>query len=383
MKQNKINKKSICSKVKLFSVCIGITAVCMLTTVGILDYTQPTGAMHVKEASAFNGISGFSVQQVNASENSISDKMHVIPLGTSFGIKLFTDGVIVVSLSDIDTGDSISCPAQDAGIKVGDYILKANGEEITTNSSLAKLIGASDGQDISLTVKRDNEIFETVLTPIFHEGAFKAGMWIRDSAAGIGTLTFYNPDNGVFAGLGHGICDMDTNGIMTLGHGEPAEITLCGIVRGQINEPGQLQGYFASDEPMGELLANNETGVYGTLNEKPAGDLIEVAKKNEVKTGDAKLLVSVDSNGPQYYDAKIESLNSDNQKTKNMVIKITDERLLALTGGIVQGMSGCPIIQDNKLVGAVTHVFTEDPQTGYGIYAQTMFEESDEFSLSN
>lgn len=381
MKKSKKNHSSVAKAIKLFAVSVGVTAVTMLTSSGFIDYefNQP---VQVKEASLFNGNNYYSAADVYSSEISISDKTYVIPLGTSFGIKLFTNGVIVTSLTDIQSGDKLSCPAYDAGIKSGDYIVSVNDEPVANNADLARLIGQSEGDPIELEVRRGDGTFTAAVTPVFSDGAFKTGMWVRDSAAGIGTLTFYNPESGVFAGLGHGICDMDTNGIMELGHGEPAAITLSGITKGEINKPGQLRGYFSSDEPLGNLLANNETGVYGTFFTPPQGELMEVASRSEVKKGAVEIIASLDESGPKRYKAEIEKIQSYDQKTKNLVIKITDPALLSATGGIVQGMSGCPLIQNGKFIGAVTHVFTEDPTTGYGIFADTMVKESVVFSMS-
>lgn len=379
MKWPKINRRSIGSAIRTFTASVGATAVCMVSSLAFLGSTQPVSAM---EASVFNGGSGFREETAAPVSETGGGTKYVIPLGTTFGIKLFTDGVIVASLSDIYTENGVSCPAADAGIRPGDYILSVNGKTVENNEFLARLVCACEGKSLSLQVKRGEEIFETTVQPIYGEGSFKTGMWIRDSAAGIGTLTFYNPESKVFAGLGHGICDMDTSGIMTLKSGEPAEITLCGIVKGKENEPGRLKGYFSSDEAMGQLLVNNETGVYGTFRQEPTGEAMEVMKRGDVKRGKVQLLVSTDQSGPQLYDAEIQKVSADSQHTKNLVVKVTDPRLLAQTGGIVQGMSGCPIIQDGKLAGAITHVFTEDPTTGYGIFAETMCEESVVFSMS-
>ena len=200
------------------------------------------------------------------------------------------------------------------------------------------------------------------------------GVWLRDSMAGIGTLTFYDPATGVFAGLGHGICDMDTNGVMALRSGEPAPITLSGIVKGQADSPGQLRGYFSSEESLGTLLANRETGVYGTLHQAPAGEMVETLTREEVATGPVQLLVSLDETGPQLYEAEIQEIINRDKTTKNLVVQVTDPRLLERTGGIVQGMSGAPILQNGKLAGAITHVFTEDPTLGYGIFISNMLE---------
>lgn len=340
----------------------------MLSSLNFLGIS-PGGAPAVLEASAFNDARSLPAAQA------ADDPVRVIPLGTAFGIKLFTDGVIVASLSEVYTENGLCCPAADCGIKPGDYLLEADGSPITGNASIAHLIGGSQGKEVLLKVRRGERVFETRVTPVFGEGSFKTGMWVRDSAAGIGTLTFYDPASGRFAGLGHGICDMDAGGVMSLKSGEPADITLCGIDKGKENAPGQLRGYFSSDEAMGSLLVNNETGVYGTLDQPPAGSLLEVMPRDQVTCGPVEILASVDQNGPRRYAAEIQRISAKNQPTRNLVLKITDRRLLELTGGIVQGMSGAPILQNGKLCGAVTHVFTDDPTMGYGIFAQTMVEQ--------
>lgn len=376
-------KHKLIKAVKLFALSVGTTALCMLGCVGVLDQSgQPTAL----EASVFNSGKEFlPAQEASASVkgSAQSSPGKVIPLGTTFGIKLFTDGVIVASLSDIYTESGVCCPAEEAGIQPGDYLLKADGQDIPDNASLAKYIGQSEGQPITFQVRRGEQVFEAQITPVYGDGSFKTGMWVRDSAAGIGTLTFYDPSTGMFAGLGHGICDMDTNGVMALKSGEPAPITLSGIIKGEENEPGQLRGYFSSDESLGTLLANQETGVYGTLSDPPTGEEMEILPREEVACGPVQILVSLDESGPQLYDGEITQIVGEDQQTKNLVIRITDPRLLEKTGGIVQGMSGCPIIQEGKLAGAVTHVFTEDPTTGYGIFAEVMWEECQICSAAN
>ncbi len=355
---------------RTFAMSVGVTALCMLVTVSLLGLENPREPQ-VAEASVFNQAEEKQTL-IEAPENS------VVPLGKAFGIKLFTDGVIVASLSDIYTAEGTCCPAEDAGLRAGDYLLAADGLEIQSNAALAQYIGRSQGESITFLVRRGQEEFEAVVRPVFGEGSFKTGMWVRDSAAGVGTLTFYHPATGTFAGLGHGICDADAGSVMALKSGEPAGITLCGIVKGLPQEPGQLRGYFSSDQPMGRLLANNETGVFGTLDEPPAGAPVEVLGREEVRPGPVKLLVSIDETGPKQYDARIEEVQNTGKPTRNLVVKVTDPRLLEATGGIVQGMSGAPILQDGKLAGAVTHVFMDDPAMGYGIFAQTMVEQCEQ-----
>jgi len=358
-----------------FAVSVGITALCMLTTVGVLGLEEPAPEADAQQAAAFE-----SGSQAPAKPAAQAGYGQVIPLGDAFGIKLFTDGVIVASLSDIYTETGICCPASEAGLCPGDYLLQADGMDIQSNAALASYIGRSQGKSVTFLVRRGSDEFEATVTPVFGEGSFKTGMWVRDSAAGVGTLTFYAPELGMFAGLGHGICDSDAGSVMTLKAGEPAGITLCGIVKGQPNQPGQLRGYFSSDEPMGELLANNETGVYGTLAEAPQGTPVDVLGRDEVKPGPVEILVSIDGTGPKSYAGEIQRINNTDQPTRNLVVKVTDPRLLATTGGIVQGMSGSCLLQDGKVAGAITHVFTDDPTMGYGIFAQTMLEQCREIA---
>ena len=366
------NKGAAAKAVKLFALSVGATALCMLGCLGFLSGGKEPSAL---EASIFNGGKEFSHQEGSAAAAAAQDtSRQVIPLGSAFGIKLFTDGVIVASLSDIYTEEGVCCPAAEAGILPGDYLLQADGQDIPDNGALARYIGSSQGEAISFQVRREDQVFSVEVTPVYGEGSFKTGMWVRDSAAGIGTLTFYDPATGVFAGLGHGICDMDTNGVMALKSGEPAPITLSGIVKGQADSPGQLRGYFSSEESLGTLLANRETGVYGTLHQAPAGEAVETLTREEVATGPVQLLVSLDETGPQLYEAEIQEIINRDKTTKNLVVQVTDPRLLERTGGIVQGMSGAPILQNGKLAGAVTHVFTEDPTLGYGIFISNMLE---------
>lgn len=366
------NKGAAAKAVKLFALSVGATALCMLGCLGFLSGGKEPSAL---EASIFNGGKEFAHQEDSAAAAAAQDtSRQVIPLGSAFGIKLFTDGVIVASLSDIYTEEGVCCPAAEAGILPGDYLLQADGQDIPDNGALARYIGSSQGEAISFQVRREDQVFSVEVTPVYGEGSFKTGMWVRDSAAGIGTLTFYDPATGVFAGLGHGICDMDTNGVMALKSGEPAPITLSGIVKGQADSPGQLRGYFSSEESLGTLLANRETGVYGTLHQAPAGEMVETLTRKEVATGPVQLLVSLDETGPQLYEAEIQEIINQDKTTKNLVVQVTDPRLLERTGGIVQGMSGAPILQNGKLAGAVTHVFTEDPTLGYGIFISNMLE---------
>lgn len=365
------NKHTVSKAVRIFALSVGATALCMLGCLAFLSGAKEPEAL---EASVFNGGREFSSTETALPTTDQSSSKEVIPLGTVFGIKLFTDGVIVASLSDIYTDSGVCCPAAEAGIQPGDYLLTADGRDIPDNATLAQYIGSSQGEPIAFQVRRGDEVLEVEVDPVYGGGSFKTGMWVRDSAAGIGTLTFYDPESGKFGGLGHGICDMDTSGVMTLKSGEPAPITLSGIVKGEKNAPGQLRGYFSSDESLGTLLANTETGVYGTLNTVPSGEAVEVLTREEVEPGPVQLMVCLDETGPQLYEGEIEEIVDRDSQTKNLVVHVTDPRLIEKTGGIVQGMSGCPILQNGKIAGAVTHVFTEDPTRGYGIFIENMLD---------
>ena len=306
--------------------------------------------------------------------NVVSDTM-LIPCGTPFGIKMFTNGVVIVGVADIQTATGNVNPASVSGLKVGDVITSVNGKKVNTNSEVADLISNSGGKTMKLTVKRENLIFPADLQPVLSavDQTYKAGLWVRDSTAGIGTLTFYNPSTKCFGGLGHGGCDTDTNELMPLLNGDIVPVTINGITKGEKGVPGELRGYFSTDDAMGSLQENVSAGVYGTLYSAPKGQALEVGMKQDVKAGAAKILTTIDDKGPQYYDIEIEKIDyREDLTSKNMVLHITDPKLLERTGGIIQGMSGSPIIQNGKLVGAVTHVFVNDPTRGYGVFAENM-----------
>lgn len=313
----------------------------------------------------------------------VSGEKYVIPCGTPFGVKLYTRGVVVISMEDINIDGKSVNPAKDAGLNVGDVILSANGIETDTNEELAKIVTSSDGKSIKLKVRRENIIFTTNLSPISDEKSqFRIGIWVRDSSAGIGTMTFYDSETKCFAGLGHGICDSDAGTIMPLMNGDIVNAEINGITKGCTGVAGSLRGYFADDTAIGTILTNSERGIFGKADKSPADNKeIPIAWKQEIRTGKAQILTTIEGSTPSYYDIEIESVNrNDSIETKNMIIRITDEDLLSKTGGIVQGMSGSPIIQDGKLIGAVTHVFVNDPTRGYAIFAENMYESVSDIS---
>lgn len=303
------------------------------------------------------------------------ERTYVVASGKPFGIKMYSDGVLVISIADVQTTGGSKSPAKDAGLQVGDIIKSINGSLVYKTEEVAEEIEKSGGQQLSLEVVRDGKILMLSLKPEKLEGhnVYKAGFWVRDSCAGIGTMTFYNTRTNCFAGLGHAVCDVDTGAILEIKSGEivPAKIT--GVYKGVSGSPGELCGIFSTDRAIGKINRNNETGVYGFMNSAIDGKEIPVAFKQEVETGKAQILTTINGETPQYYDIEIIKINLNSASVqKNMVIKITDERLIESTGGIVQGMSGSPIIQNGMLVGAVTHVFVNNPRQGYAIFAENM-----------
>lgn len=307
----------------------------------------------------------------------VVEEKTVAPCGSPFGIKMFTEGVMVVGLTDVDTASGAINPAKEAGVHVGDVVLRIDGVAVKTNEQVAQIMAESEGKPLVVEIKRKAEQLKLTVTPRKSAGSdgYRAGMWVRDSSAGIGTMTFYDPTTGVFGGLGHAVCDVDTGEILPLMSGEAVQVDITGVVRGESGSPGELQGDFFAKSSLGTLYLNNETGVFGTLSARLSPPyLMPIAFRQEVQAGPATILTTLDGNTPEAYDITIEKVNfTDHNPTKNMVIRITDERLLQQTGGIVQGMSGSPIIQDEKLVGAVTHVFVNDPTRGFGIFAENMY----------
>lgn len=306
----------------------------------------------------------------------IISNAQVIPCGTPFGIKIFTQGVVVVGMTGVKCETEQCNPAKEAGLKKGDVIKKINGVEVNTNEDVSKIVEENGGKGLELEISRDNMVFNTTLVPVksANDNTFKIGLWVRDSSAGIGTLTFYDEQTKSFAGLGHGICDIDTCELLPLMKGDIVKANINGVTKGVRGTPGELRGYFNSEDPIGNLTANISTGVYGFMEDKPSeNEAIPVLMKQDVTTGSAKVLTTIFGEEPQYYDIEIVSVNyNENYPTKNMVVSITDPVLLEKTGGIVQGMSGSPIIKDGALVGAITHVFVNEPTRGYGIFAENM-----------
>lgn len=324
------------------------------------------------------GLSLFGIIPVKTATVDTVPEIMLAPCGTPFGVKILTDGVIVVGLNDITTADGTVNPGKQANIQTGDIIYKINGVEVSSNDDVAKAISSSKGETVSVELQRDGKNLTLPLTPALSsiDNTYKAGLWVRDSSAGIGTVSFYDPQTGAFGGLGHAISDVDTGEVLPVLKGDVVNVKIHDIVKGTVGTPGELRGSFVSNESCGTITVNNDSGVFGTMYEAPYYDrLVPMGLKQEIQTGKATILTTINGSTPKEYEIKIEKFNLfENSPTKNMVIRITDPELLELCGGIVQGMSGSPILQNGKLVGAVTHVFVNDPTRGYAIFAENMYQ---------
>ncbi|MFL0196906.1 SpoIVB peptidase [Clostridium sp. WILCCON 0269] len=303
--------------------------------------------------------------------------------GQPIGVKLNTKGVLVVAFCDIETSKGkVASPAAMAGIQIGDNILKVNDTFVKNSEQTQTEINRSNGKDIKILIERNGNKIEKVVKAVsgLNDNSYKIGLWIRDSTAGIGTLTFYDEKSGMFAALGHPIVDIDTGTRLNINSGEVIESSIVSVKKGTKGNPGELKGIFVNEEvKLGNIEKNTECGVFGKGDDKLKKDSIpiKIGLRNEIKEGPAKILTTISGDKPEYYDIQIEKLLSqDLPGPKSMVIKVTDARLLNKTGGIVQGMSGSPIIQNNKLVGAVTHVLINKPDVGYGIYIDWMLKDT-------
>ena len=298
--------------------------------------------------------------------------------GESFGIKLYTDGVIIVGIRDVETDKGKCNPAKEAGLEKGDIIIEINGKKVYSADSVTDILNDNNGKDYKITVKRNGNYKEFLLKPAYSssQGCYKVGLWVRDSTAGVGTITYYDKSNNTVSALGHPITDVDTNEIMPISDGEAVRATVTKIYKSKAGEAGSLCCEFTNDI-IGTLKKNCQSGIFGKYTCDLNGTYeYEVASNDEIVKGPVQILCTTDLGKPQFYNAQITRISyRENKKGKNMVVKITDKRLLDKTGGIVQGMSGSPIIQNGKLVGALTHVIVDSPEKGYAIFAEDMLEE--------
>ncbi|MBD7914498.1 SpoIVB peptidase [Clostridium sp. Sa3CUN1] len=309
--------------------------------------------------------------------------LEVYPGGVNVGIKISTKGVLVVGHSDINTMEGkVESPAKASGIELGDIITKINGEEIKNSRDLSQKINNLEEDTITVEYLRNGINIEKDIHMKKENSEYKLGLWIRDSTAGIGTLTFYDENTNLFGALGHPITDGDTNRPFVIKDGNLLNSSVISVRKGEKGAPGELKGLFVNEkESLGNIEKNTEAGIFGNGSSKLINPVfskpLKVGFRSEIKEGAAKIITTIDEEGPKTYDIEIiKLLPQEEPGGKSMVIKIVDEELLSKTGGIVQGMSGSPIIQDDKLIGAVTHVLINKPDVGYGIYIEWMLKDA-------
>ena len=305
----------------------------------------------------------------------------LIPMGRAVGIKLFSDGVMVVGLAEVPSSDGASTPAKDCGLRQGDIITHINDTQVDTIEQVRDVLQDLEGDKMSIRAMRgEKQVQFTAQAVACSDGSYRLGAWIRDSMAGIGTMSFYDPDTGLFGALGHGINDVDPALLMPLESGSIMYASVSDVKKGEAGQPGELHGAFQVSQDMGDLLANTPGGIFGTLTDQSLVDGLEpmpVATRKEIKVGSATILSNIAGNTVEEYTVEITKVfPSGSHDTRDLMIKVTDPRLLEATGGIVQGMSGSPILQNGKLIGAVTHVLGNAPTSGYGILAEHMLAES-------
>lgn len=325
-----------------------------------------------------NLFGGIKVKDVNVS---VMPKTTVIPIGTAIGMKLYTKGVLVVGVSQINTDNNEKIkPYENSGIEQGDTILEVNNNEVTNTNELIQEVNDSNGNPVKIKYLRNNQTKETSITPVKSDNQYKIGLWVRDAAAGIGTLTFYEPSTNLFMALGHGISDIDTEKIVDIANGELITANIISIQKGTKGTPGEVRGTIDTGNKIGDISKNTNLGVYGRVTNKnylPVEQQeMEIATRSQIKEGKAQIICQLDNEGPKSYEIEIEKIYSmNNQDNKSMLIKVTDKELINKTGGIIQGMSGAPVIQDGKFVGAVTNVLVNDPTQGYAIFADMMIKQ--------
>ncbi|MBR5157050.1 MAG: SpoIVB peptidase [Clostridia bacterium] len=349
----------------------------------LLDDGTISGGSSILSGSFNAELKLFGIIPVRTIQVDVHPKTELVPCGNTIGIKIFTQGLVCVGTSEIKSTDGkITSPTLDFDIHEGDILLSANGTPLETTEQLASIVESSCGNIINFKIEHDKKQIMRKISPVKTQDGYKLGLWVRDSTAGIGTLTFYDNETKLFGALGHPIADSDTGALMPVSSGTILNASVFDVKKGSRGEPGELKGVFSnSDECLGYINKNTEQGIYGSITPHMLPEThssIPVASGSQVKEGEATILSNVDGKNVQEFSIEIQKIMRYNANgTKDMVIKITDPALLEKTGGIVQGMSGSPIIQDGKLIGAVTHVFVNDPTRGYGIFIENMLSEAE------
>lgn len=311
------------------------------------------------------------------------ENYEVVPVGKIIGLKLYTNGVLIVGMTEIeDINNSKIKPYETSDIKEGDTIIKLNNTEIGSIENLEDAVNSSSGKEVKLTIVRDGEVLTSAVTPVeVEKNKYKLGLWVKDAATGVGTMSFYEPNSKSFAALGHGITDSDTDKLIDIDSGEIVTAKVISIQKSESGEAGEIRGSIAGQGTIGNVYSNTEFGIFGSLINLSKLNIdtsksLKVALRNEIKLGKAQIRCTLDDGVTKDYDVEIEKIFlNNNQNNKSMQIRITDQELLEKTGGIIRGLSGAPLIQDDKFVGAITNVLVNDPERGYAIFGDIMIKE--------
>lgn len=388
--------------IKRFSI---ITApMFILTLLSYLSVSRIPDKIYINEESKLTDVSLQSnsfLNKIKLNKNNLNiDFLGVIPIksvavhtvsnlelypgGTSVGVKLSTNGVLVVGYSNVETTNGKEdSPGKSSGIELGDMILKVNGASIESSKDLINKVKSTNNEYLDIEILRGKSKLTKEVKLLKEGESYKLGLWVRDSTAGIGTLTFYHEDSNTFGALGHPITDADTNTVFSVKNGELFKSSILSVRKGQRGAPGELKGLFLNEKSsIGSINKNLSSGIYGKTSEALINPIFNqpmpVGYRNEIDEGPAQIITTIDESGPKLYNIEIVKLLPQDKPTpKSMIIKVTDEELLSRTGGIVQGMSGSPIIQNGKIIGAVTHVLINKPDYGYGIYIEWMLKDAE------
>lgn len=352
-----------------------------------IDLRSPFSVQPTEQATLDVKLKFLGIVPLKTVKVDIISQKELVPCGMTVGVNVSTDGIMVLGTGTIISEDGKEYTPSRGILKTGDLILKVNEKSIENKEELISAIENSNGKVLKMTIKRDNELLEIYVTPIKSEidKSYKIGAWVRDETQGIGTITYYNPKSYTFGALGHGITDIDTRKIIPIKNGKIMKAEITSIKKGRRGIPGELTGaiYDTEEAQLGTIELNTSQGIFGKLDPKKMKAFpkksFPIAFQNEIHEGKAIILSNISGDKIEEFEIVIQKVSRFQQDiSKGMIIKITDPRLLDKTNGIIQGMSGSPIIQDEKLVGAVTHVFVHDPTKGYGIFIENMLKnESD------
>ena len=345
--------------------------------------TSSSNTEKLKPGKTTMKVSLFDNLFIKNMEVDVLPRTKVIPVGTIAGVKLYTSGILVVGMSEIEGIDNKKHkPYLNSGIEEGDTIISIDNNKISSTDELINVVNQSKGKNLSIEYVHDNEAATCSITPVQTSmNQYKLGLWVRDSAAGVGTVTFIEPKTKEFGALGHGITDIDTEELINIESGEFITTRILNIAKGQSGNPGKIQGTIDGQKNIGIISKNTKFGIYGVVEDLSAINIdyskeMDLALREEIREGKAKILCNIDGTTPKEYDIEIQRIyRENNYDNKSMKIKVVDEELLNKTGGIIQGMSGSPIIQNGKFIGAVTHVLVNNPTEGYAVFGDIMLKQ--------